>query len=283
MIVFTLTLSHSLVVNRQEALPEVVALLQDRIKQGRAFRTADCDVYLVPADRRKSGGIPTQRQCDKTIIDCALLFIPGALVESAVYANVAAKLSDRGVLVVVVNTEPYRMPSTLVDITEERITSIISYVNERYRIKEWAIGGHSMGTTAAACLVERLHMSKLIFWGTSVLKAVDLSKTNLQLLAVHASNDGYYTSKSERQLDQFHSVLPPGAGDEDLFPSKGRTTICMIQGGNHCGFGHYNPSTFYCKDGERSITLEEQHRQIVEVTSTFLLQPKSPKSEHKIE
>ena len=49
-----------------------------------------------------------------------------------------------------------------------------------------------------------------------------------------------------------------------------RSEFVVIRGGNHCGCAHYGPQTWPAGDGDRTITLDEQQRILVNNTVAFL-------------
>ena len=219
--------------------------LQFRFGQVRAKRHDGYDLYLPPGT--------------KDTIKCAFFLIPSEKVDHLAYAGIASQLSDAGLLVVVQNTEPYRLPSTLVGSGLDDILEIINQVKQEYTINEWAIGGHGMGSIAAALLVEKLKSKKLVIWGAYPAWNVDLHDSNISILTVIGSKDGYWTSQTEKERDNFKSLLPP---------ENGRTVFLeMIEGGNHSGFAHYGPIP---NDGERDIRVEEQQKKVASVTALFL-------------
>lgn len=101
-------------------------------------------------------------------------------------------------------------------------------------------------------------------WGMGSPKELE-KKKNLHDAAVDAlvivgSEDVFYQQLSDDDRNEFLNRLP-----------KTRTTFLEIEGGNHSGFAHYGPQIHPIKDGERSITLDEQQDAIVAATITFLV------------
>lgn len=219
--------------------------LQFRFGQARAKRRDEYDLYLP--------------QGTKGTIKCALLFIPNEKVDHSAYSVIASQLSDAGILVVVQNTEPYRLPSTLVGSGLSELASIQQQVNQEYTITEWAVGGHGMGSIPAALLAEKLKIAKLVIWGAYDSWPVDLSDKKLSVLTVIGTKDGYWTSKTEDEQEKFKSLLPA--------PNARTVFFEEIEGGNHAGFAHYGPIP---KDGERTIRVEEQQKKAANVTALFL-------------
>ena len=226
----------------EQDLRSSLRTLQFRFGQVRAKRCKEYDLYLPPGTR--------------DTIKCALLFIPNEKVDHLAYAGVASQLSDQGILVVVQNTEPYRLPSTLVGSGQEELDAIKQHVEREYQISQWAIGGHGMGSIPAARYVgKQLNMPKLVIWGAFPFN-VDLSNSKVNVLVVIGSKDGYWTCRSEKDTEKFKSLLP-----------KENCVLKMVPGGNHAGFAHYGPIP---QDGERDIRVEEQQKTAATLTALFL-------------
>ena len=96
----------------------------------------------------------------------------------------------------------------------------------------------------------------------AVNKNYEMEKTSIRALAITASNDGLQYSP----MADIASFGEWGKGD-----SKGRLFHVVIKGGNHSGFADYPRQTFPLPDGERDISLQEQHRQAVQATVEFLM------------
>jgi hypothetical protein len=234
------------------ALPEAVRSLTFSASQIRAKSMPRYNMYMPVGN--------------KDAVECAFLFLPGAHVHPEAYAGIARQLSDQGILVVIQNTEPYYLPSTLVGSSQSELKSIMQEVETEYEVKSWGIGGHDMGMIPAAFLVEKLKLSKLVLWGAYSPWKIDLSESKANVVVVMASNDVYWKDKSESEIQAFRSLLPPEAGTAST-PERGSTIFKMIEGGNHSGFGHYGPVP---EDGERTISLQEQQQMCASVTALFL-------------
>ena len=85
---------------------------------------------------------------------------------------VSSNLSDRGVLVALVNLEPLRVASRYTGATVEDAKNIFYEIGELLSIEvdEWIIGGHSLGSHAASDhIVELPGVRRLIMWGVGGL------------------------------------------------------------------------------------------------------------------
>jgi pimeloyl-ACP methyl ester carboxylesterase len=190
--------------------------------------------------------------------------LPGALLEHNAYAPILSQLSDKGILVMIQNCEPSRVASEGLGSSEEDVKRLIQHLAQTHRItaEKWSIGGHSMGGYTATMIAKKCdYFDSLVLYGVN--KSYEIENTSIRALALTASNDGFLVSSSS-DLSTFDRW-----GEND---TKGRLLHVVIEGGNHSGFGDYSRQTFPLPDGERTISLEEQHRQIVDSTASFLLQ-----------
>ena len=99
---------------------------------------------------------------------------------------------------------------------------------------------------------------------------------NAEALVVNGTNDDIVNSTKFSGKDKsaiFESKMPPRKeeANNNRTSHYGYTQYVSIEGGNHSGCAHYGPQTFPLPDGIRSITLEQQQRQMAEATADFLL------------
>ena len=194
-----------------------------------------------------------------------LLFFPGALVAYEAYAPVLRALSEASGATVVCARLPHRHPIILDEASVHALLSRFPHV------RSWAIGGHSMGAGrfGAAGLVRPLRESGarvagLLMWAGAASGGLDLSgEHSLPTLALLGTEDPLVHLEGKAEdgtsiLDGVTKLLPRGA------------TYELVRGGNHAGFAHYGPQRFPISDGERSISLEEQQRQVVRHSARFL-------------
>jgi len=175
-----------------------------------------------------------------------LVFYPGGYVDPRAYGPAAMDLAERGFLV----TVP-RVPFGLAFSNAEAATECFQRHPE---VPAWAVGGHSVGGVVAA-LYAKEHpdtVKGLVFWASYPADSTDLSKGPVKVLSVSGTLDGLSTPD---KLERVDGLLPSDA------------TRVRIEGGNHAQFGWYG-----FQDGDRVATLtrEEQQRQLVEATATFL-------------
>jgi len=261
-------LSRQLVLNRQEAYNSARNGLLERIKMGRASRKRGYDLFIPDLSKSKSNEV-----------DFGLILLPGALVDHTAYAVIASKLSDQGILVAVMNMEPCRLPMNQSGASKIEVLKIMYDVigadgNDAgvAAVKEWAIGGHSMGAFQAFELCSELRpgISKLIMWGMGRafhLPDNTLADADVDAVIIVGSEDTYCKKMSTADRHKFEQVLP-----------QNRTTFVQIRGGNHAGFAHYGPQTFPIPDGVRAVTLEEQQDAVAKATAGFLRGKIGPKA-----
>lgn len=227
---------------------------------------------------------------------CGLILYPEALIDRTAYAHIATRLSESGVLVALVNLEPYRVVATLngCPLREKamRILSDAVLLSDQgtWTIDEWAVGGHSMGGHLAIATVANELSStvkKVVLWGVISYPNPGLYPCKLTLreigdvdvLAVDGSEDKIAKGALRRKGDvaAFQRGMPLEEGNLGTGrDGPGRKCHVTIEGGNHAGCAHYGPQTFPVKDGIRTVTLEQQQRRTAEATVDFLLdRPKS--------
>ncbi len=172
----------------------------------------------------------------------ALLFYPGALVESEAYIPLAQAIAERGIAVVIVP-----MPFKLAILGQSRGERAL----KRWPDAQFLIGGHSLGGVAATgfALKHRDRIKGLVYFAS--YPTGNISGSGLPVLSVYAENDGLAT---QEDIDKSRSKLPADA----LFVA--------IEGGNHAGFGSYGTQK---KDGEASIPASEQWRLTADAVEAF--------------
>ncbi len=175
-----------------------------------------------------------------------LVFYPGGYVDPRAYGPAAMALAARGFLVAIP-----RVPFGLAFSNAEAATAVMG---RHPGVKRWAVGGHSVGGVVAALYAEQHAdtVNGLVFWASYPADSTDLSKRSLKVLSVSGTLDGLSTPDRIARVDK---LLPEA------------TTRVAIEGGNHSQFGWYG---FQDGDREATVSREEQQRQLVEATATFL-------------
>lgn len=212
-----------------------------------------------------------------------ILFFPGALVEPIAYSLLLERLANDTDTLVVLARCPFRLsPLWSLDKT-------LNAMNRYPSVQTWILGGHSFGagTFGAAGMVAKLRGSSSIdndgaysrkqhsikvsgvfmLGGNIIGDDVDLSKEeeHLECLAILASEDTITAPKGNNA----HDGIPVMDGIVGKCPKKS-TTVAIIEGGNHAGFGHYGPQTYPVPDGERLISHEEQQNETIRHLSSYI-------------
>lgn len=177
---------------------------------------------------------------------CGLVFYPGGKVEYTAYAPLMKALAEEGIFCVLV-----KMPFNLAVFD---INAADDIFEEYTNIKEWYVGGHSLGGSMAASYASK-NTDKLE--GLILLAAYsteNLTDSGLDVIQITAREDEILWDDME-EVKKYQPNLP------DDFKQ-----LC-IEGGCHAYFGSYGEQK---GDGKPTITPEEQVRQTVEFISATL-------------
>lgn len=186
----------------------------------------ETETYIVYGDTKSEKG---------------LVFYPGAKVDEKAYAPILDELSQAGICCVLVKM-PYHMAIFDADAAE-------AIMPEFAEVKQWYIGGHSMGGAMAAGFAAE-HESELS--GLILLAAYPTDALErLPVLSVYGSEDKVLNR------EKYETSLPLGAN----------LTEYVIEGGNHAGFGNYGAQD---GDGKAKISDEEQWQETVDYILKFM-------------
>jgi len=168
--------------------------------------------------------------------DAALVFYPGAKVESEAYAPLLRRLSEGGLDCFLVGM-PLHMAVLDMDAAGE--------LQQQYAYETWLLAGHSMGGAVAANYAGEQPDA---FQGLVLLAAYPSHPLPeaLRLLSIRGSEDGVLNREN---YEAGRSLWTADA--EEL----------VIDGGNHAGFGCYGPQE---GDGEASLPAAEQQARTAE-------------------
>lgn len=168
-----------------------------------------------------------------------LIFYPGGLVDPAAYAPLMRRLSDGGLLVVIVP-----MPLDLAVFGQGRAEKVVEAYPD---IETWVIGGHSLGGAMAAEYMKTgpEEIDGIVFLASYSAESTDLSALPVAVVSIYGSEDGVAGDVFEESLAR----LPEG------------TSLVEIEGGNHAQFGDYGPQK---GDGVATVSRDEQQRLTVE-------------------
>lgn len=203
----------------------VNALNQD-IKSGRAKE--ESQYILLPS---------------KTQTDTALIFYPGGKVEAAAYYPLLSKISDQGITCILV-----KMPFHLAVFNPAAADKIMKEIPD---IKNWYIGGHSLGGAMASSYLASHpdSLNGLILLGAYPYGDIDTQKA----LVLYGTMDGVLSREK----------------------IKGAADVIPIEGGNHAGFGNYGSQK---GDGVALISEEDQQEISTDAILKFITQKQKEKS-----
>ena len=169
------------------------------------------------------------------------IFYPGAKVEEGAYAPILDELAEAGICCVVV-----KMPYHLAILDADAAKQVIQELPE---VKQWYIGGHSLGGAMAAGYAAE-HESE--FAGLILLAAYPTDTVQeLPVLSIYGSED---------------TVLNHEKYAESISLAK-HLTERVIEGGNHAGFGNYGAQE---GDGAAEISDEEQWQETVDYILNYM-------------
>lgn len=174
--------------------------------------------------------------------DDALIFYPGAKVDSEAYLPLMKRLADSGIDCFIVKP-PLRF--ALFDI------SAADSIIDKYNYKHVFVSGHSMGGVAASSYASK-NPDKVD--GVVLLAAYPNSELNddISLLSIYGSEDKVL------DLDAYENAASNR-------PKNFKEVI--IKGGNHANFGNYGKQS---GDGKAAVTRDEQQKQTADAITEFI-------------
>ncbi len=181
---------------------------------------------------RTEGNITILSPSNKS--DTALIFYPGAKVEHLAYLPILEKLRKNGITCVLV-----KMPFNMAVFDVNAADSVFDKLPE---IKNWYIGGHSMGGAMASDYASKHkdNIEGLILLGAYIYG--DYPPANA--LTIY----GTFNSNLEKNIDYTENIV-------------------IIEGGNHAQFGNYGKQK---GDPDATISTEEQQDIAVEAILRFI-------------
>ncbi|MDU4936066.1 MAG: alpha/beta hydrolase [Peptostreptococcaceae bacterium] len=160
------------------------------------------------------------------------IFYPGAKVDPESYAPLCRKIAEQGYEVVIVN-----MPMNLAILSYNRGEKVI---NEYSNIKNWVVGGHSLGGTMAAKFASENTAVDGVVLLSSYPIGDELKNMGKEVLSIWGSKDG---------IVNFENLIK----SKEKLPED--TTYVEIEGANHSQFGDYGDQK---GDDSPIINREEQ-------------------------
>jgi hypothetical protein len=176
------------------------------------------------------------------IADTGFIFYPGGLVEPEAYAPICKKISEKGYKVIIVP-----MPLNLAIFGEARASSVMK---DNPDIKNWVIGGHSLGGVMAASYTFKHtdSIKGLALYASYPQEKHNLESKEVKVISLWGGNDKVADIEKVKAAK---SILPEGA------------KFMQIDGGNHSQFGNYG---FQKGDGIATTSYEEQQKKAAEQT-----------------
>ena len=157
------------------------------------------------------------------------IFYPGGKVEYTAYVPLMSALAEQGVLCILIE-----MPFNLAVLD---MNAAAGWADNYPDVRNWYIGGHSLGGSIAASFVADNSDS---FDGLILLGSYSTAEVTLPVLSVYGSKDKVMNRK---KYDKYKSNI------------NSSLTEAVIDGGCHAYFGMYGAQD---GDGTPSITNEEQ-------------------------
>ena len=178
--------------------------------------------------------------------DAALVFLPGARVDPRAYAALLRPLAEAGHPVVIVK------PALGVGLLA-RGAATDEVRRAAADDRPVAVGGHSLGGTAAAMVVEEERAADgLLLWASFPANDALAERTDLVVTSISGGRDGLATPAD---IADSRADLPPD------------TRSVVIPGAVHADFGDYGAQR---GDGERAISRERAQQAIVAASLRFL-------------
>lgn len=172
----------------------------------------------------------------------ALIFYPGAKVETEAYAPLLHRIAEGGLDCFLVE-----MPCHLAFLGRDKADAIL----QKYEYENWYLAGHSLGGAMAASYAET-HAEQLD--GLILLAAYsvsDLTETGLQVLSVYGSEDAVV---NRGKIEEGRTLVPETYVEQ------------VIEGGNHAQFGSYGEQK---GDGRAAIDAETQQEETARLILTY--------------
>ncbi len=172
------------------------------------------------------------------------IFYPGGRVDYRAYAPVLRMVAQQGYFVAVVDVN--------LNLAFFEINAADVVVSNHPEIRQWAVGGHSLGGVAASSYAAK-HLEDvdgLVLWASY---PADDSLTNATIDVI-----SIYGTKDMAGMEPF---------DKSRMQLPADTQFVVIDGGNHAQFGAYG---FQAGDNPAEIPADEQWAQIAEATTGFL-------------
>jgi hypothetical protein len=186
-----------------------------------------------------------------------LLLFPGGGVDFRAYAPIARELARCGLLVVV-----QHVPFGFALFDHDRALGPEGNLRRTFpQVRQWVVGGHSLGGVAAACYARRQpnDLAGLVLWGAFPSPTHSLAALRLPVASLCGSRDGLVPP---RLVHKTRHLLPPNS------------RLVEVSGANHTQFGDYwdGRDEAFVQRGDRParISRRQQRDLVVEHTHRFI-------------
>lgn len=172
----------------------------------------------------------------------AIIFYPGAKVDTIAYAPMLYHLAEEGQ-----DCFLLEMPYHMALFGKDKATDVM----ENYSYTNWYLSGHSLGGAVAAMYTSE-NLDKVD--GLILLAAYPTKElsNDLKILSIYGDRDGVLNKEKYEEGKQYWND---------------NTVEVCIEGGNHAQFGNYGKQN---KDNEATISWEEQQGKTIEAILRFV-------------
>lgn len=194
----------------------------------------------------------------------AFLFLPGGLVDPHAYVPLMQRIAQQGTTVIIA-----KFSANLGVLELNKAKKILA---EMPQIKNWYVGGHSLGGISAQAAVNKNPelFTGLILLGAYAAEQYAIPDWPQQVLSIYAENDQLSTVE---EIEANADFLPPGnkiaavAEFDKLDATQSSAIYFLIKGGNHAQFGSYGVQK---GDGDATISRDQQHAQVSAAITKFM-------------
>ncbi|MDN4612850.1 alpha/beta hydrolase [Leifsonia sp. F6_8S_P_1B] len=191
-------------------------------------RAAALTVWRNPAVQIEDAGDAVVLTPAEGASGTGLVFVPGALVDPYAYLSTLSGAVEEAGLTVII-TKP---TLNLAFFDQRPLSAFTAHAPE---VRDWYVGGHSLGGVRACQLAHSADVKGLILFGSYC--ATDVSRTPLRVLSIGGERDGLSTPQKI-------------AAARHLLPADAR--LVEVPGMNHAQFGAYGP-----QPGDRTPTIDD--------------------------
>jgi predicted alpha/beta-hydrolase family hydrolase len=184
----------------------------------------------------------------------ALVFVPGARIDSRAYAHVLRPLAEAGYLVAVLK-EPFGFATLDAD-HGKRVLDL------HPEIAHWVIAGHSLGGSVAAAAADKYERVEGLVLLASY-PGEPIIRNDLKVISISGSADGFTTPAD---IQDSRAYLPPG------------TSFVVINGAVHSSFGDYGDQP---GDGTPAIDRSAAQTEIINASLALLAAVAPPPAPEK--